>query len=317
MSGETGVRKAEDIGGQELSYAEVKAIASGNPAVLTLAEADAELQRLSVLRKNHTDEQYTARLRVKQLPDTIERLDAEQAMLSADKATAEEHAKDPVVIGNRSCRKDTVLDELASALESLPERVIEPSTHPIGTFRGLDFGVKLHPQFPPEVYLAGQSLRRTNLTRDHQGPRAVLNALERLAEGYEERIAKTENERALCQDQLRDYGARLGVPFEQEAYFARLTDLRDRLKAALSKPGAASEEPDTPSAADIAGAIIALKQSQGGGKAAERTGGGRRGDAAEPITLQVRRRATVAEAETSPGDHAQAVRDRLPSGWKR
>ena len=34
----------EDIGGQELSYAEVKAIASGNPAVLTLAKADAELQ---------------------------------------------------------------------------------------------------------------------------------------------------------------------------------------------------------------------------------------------------------------------------------
>ena len=46
MTGENAARRAEDIGGQELSYAEVKAIASGNPAVLTLAEADAELQRL-------------------------------------------------------------------------------------------------------------------------------------------------------------------------------------------------------------------------------------------------------------------------------
>ena len=53
MTGEAGVRRADDIGGQELSYAEVKAIASGNPAVLTLAEADAELQRLSALRKHH------------------------------------------------------------------------------------------------------------------------------------------------------------------------------------------------------------------------------------------------------------------------
>jgi hypothetical protein len=52
MTGESSVRRAEDIGGQELSYAEVKAIASGNPAVLTLAEADAELQRLSILKKN-------------------------------------------------------------------------------------------------------------------------------------------------------------------------------------------------------------------------------------------------------------------------
>ena len=47
MTGDNAVRTAEDIGGQELSYAEVKAIASGNPAVLTLAEADAELQRLT------------------------------------------------------------------------------------------------------------------------------------------------------------------------------------------------------------------------------------------------------------------------------
>ena len=65
MTGESAVRRAEDIGGQELSYAEVKAIASGNPAVLTLAEADAELQRLAVLKKNHTDEQYLAAQRAR------------------------------------------------------------------------------------------------------------------------------------------------------------------------------------------------------------------------------------------------------------
>src|ERR1700692_2397699 len=46
MTGDNALRRAEDIGGQELSYAEVKGIASGNAAVLTLAEADAELQRL-------------------------------------------------------------------------------------------------------------------------------------------------------------------------------------------------------------------------------------------------------------------------------
>ena len=65
---------AEDIGSQELSYAEVKAIASGNPAVLTLAEADAELQRLTILKKNHADEQYLARRNLRDLPVTIDRL---------------------------------------------------------------------------------------------------------------------------------------------------------------------------------------------------------------------------------------------------
>src|SRR6202011_1068800 len=53
MTGESAVRRADDIGSQELSYAEVKAIASGNPAVLVLAEADAEVQRLGILKRNH------------------------------------------------------------------------------------------------------------------------------------------------------------------------------------------------------------------------------------------------------------------------
>ncbi len=58
LTGDSTVRQSEDIGAQELSYAEVKAIASGNPAVLTLAEADAALHRLHVLQKHHADEQY-------------------------------------------------------------------------------------------------------------------------------------------------------------------------------------------------------------------------------------------------------------------
>ncbi|HMB06529.1 MAG TPA: hypothetical protein VKP69_22685, partial [Isosphaeraceae bacterium] len=69
ITGESAVRRAEDIGSQELSYAEVKAIASGNPAVLTLAEADAELKRLAILKKNHADEQYLARRSIRELPD--------------------------------------------------------------------------------------------------------------------------------------------------------------------------------------------------------------------------------------------------------
>src|SRR5438132_4306407 len=79
INGDNTARRAEDIGGHEMSYAEVKAIASGNPAVLTLAEADAELQRLGILKKNHADEQYLARRNVRDLPAIIvqvsERLD--------------------------------------------------------------------------------------------------------------------------------------------------------------------------------------------------------------------------------------------------
>src|SRR5947209_4197908 len=96
MAGENVGRKAEDVGSQELSYSEVKAIASGNPAFLTLAEADAEIKRLSVLRRGHADEQFLARRNLRELPETIERLSDRLCGLEADLATMTAHASDPL-----------------------------------------------------------------------------------------------------------------------------------------------------------------------------------------------------------------------------
>ena len=94
LTGDSTVRQAEDIGAQELSYAEVKAIASGNPAVLTLAEANAALHRLHVLQKHHADEQFLARRQLRALPGDITRLERRVAALTQDIATAEAHATD-------------------------------------------------------------------------------------------------------------------------------------------------------------------------------------------------------------------------------
>src|SRR5580698_5495346 len=115
ITGDNAARRAEDIGGQELSYAEVKAIASGNPAVLTLAEADAELQRLSILRRNHGDEQYLATQKRKSLPVAIQQMKKRLEGITTDKATLETH-KETTVGG----REDNILDRLQEKLESMP-----------------------------------------------------------------------------------------------------------------------------------------------------------------------------------------------------
>src|SRR5271170_958359 len=142
ITGDNAARRAEDIGGQELSYAEVKAIASGNPAVLTLAEADAELQRLTLLKKNHLDEHYVARRSVRDLPGTIASHTERLSKLSADQATATAHADDRVTIDNRAYARDDVQGALGDKLDSLP-RVSERTRVPLGTYRGLRFGMVL------------------------------------------------------------------------------------------------------------------------------------------------------------------------------
>jgi N12 class adenine-specific DNA methylase len=263
MNGQVGVRRAEDVAGQELSYAEVKAIASGNPAVLTLAEADAEVQRLSVLRRNHADEQYTARRKVRELPEVVARQERRLADLEADRATAAGGDGGTVVVGGRGYGRADAPDALARALARVPADVDRARRFPLGTYRGLALGIERHPGGAGTVYLEGRSVQEATLSRESQGPRAVLNALARLTTSYNGDCDRVRQELDLARTQLRDYEARLGRPFPQADYLAELTDLRDRLRDALAAP-AGGDEAATPSAAELADRLKRLKDSNVG-----------------------------------------------------
>jgi N12 class adenine-specific DNA methylase len=305
ITGDNAARRAEDIGSQELSYAEVKAIASGNPAVLTLAEADAELQRLNLLKKNHLDEQYVARRNVRDLPSTIASLNERLSKLTADEATTTGHAHDPVTIGKRAWSKEDAPGVLADQLDHVPRNVLNTTRVPLGTYRGLRFGLVLHPQFPADVYLEGAISRQSMLNRDHQGPRAVLNALERLATGYFSDILRVRQDLAIAESQLRDYRERLGKPFPHDKYLSELTDLRDQLKAGLSAAAHQSGNDKGPKVSELAERIKALKAANTIEAAPQRIQR-KQAAAEEPITARIRRRqeANTEAAEVVPPGHA-------------
>lgn len=249
MTGEAGVRRADDIGEQTLSFAEVKAIASGNPAVLTLAEADAELQRLAVLRRNHADEQYLARKNLRELPEVAARLEKRLSGLEADAAS----------VGRTEPKISQ--DALARALDRLPLDVQRTRQFPLGQYRGLAYGIERHPGGAADVYLEGRECRTAMLSRESQGSRAVMNALIRLADGYPEHCDKVRRELDVVRGQLADYQTRLGKPFAHTAYFDELSGLRDRLKLALSdRPPEPGAEP-AQSASELAERVKALRAS--------------------------------------------------------
>ena len=308
MTGDNAVRRAEDIGGQELSYAEVKAIASGNPAVLTLAEAEADLQRLNLLKRNHADEQYLARRRLRELPETIEQMSQRLTNLTADMETAKAHGDDPITIGTHAIYPRDVIDALAARLDALPQYVRQTQRALLGVYRGLRFGLTLDPQYAPEVWLEGAITRRCPLSREHRGPRAVLNALERLAGGYSSECNRVREDLGIAESQVRDYKARLGAPFPHDAYLASLAALRDRLKAGLA--GVPPEHGAEPQAevSELAERIKTLKACNSVETAPQRQDK-RRASAEEPVTAKIRRRS----GEAAPGDWRQ----RLSGGDKR
>src|SRR5438105_8245379 len=71
MRGETSVRSAQDLESGALSYAEIKAIASGNPAVVEKIKIDTEVRKLDQLRAVHANQQRHIRLEIRDLPRQI------------------------------------------------------------------------------------------------------------------------------------------------------------------------------------------------------------------------------------------------------
>ena len=168
------------------------------------------------------------------------------------------------------------------------------------------FGLVLHEQVPPDVYLEGAITRQSSLSQEHQGPRAVLNALERLASGYGPECDRIRQDLAIAESQLRDYQARLGAPFLHDGYLSELTTLRDQLKAGLSgkTPEPGSEPP--PSVSELAARIKALKAAHSIEATPQRIRQ-KQSSAEEPVTARIRRR-TEAHAVSDPAIQPDRIR---------
>src|SRR5665213_1741880 len=81
MSGDMTVRRIEDLDSTALTYAEVKAIASGNPLVIEKAQVDAELMKLNRLRSAHAEEQYRIRTSLRHSQADAQRFTEKRANL--------------------------------------------------------------------------------------------------------------------------------------------------------------------------------------------------------------------------------------------
>lgn len=91
MTGESNLRRIEDVDGAALMYAEVKAIASGNPLIIEKATIDAEVARLTRLASQHRDTQFRLRSALRRLHEDIpiyeRRLEAVQRDIAARQDT--------------------------------------------------------------------------------------------------------------------------------------------------------------------------------------------------------------------------------------
>ncbi|MDD4565534.1 MAG: hypothetical protein PHE79_08715 [Eubacteriales bacterium] len=107
MTSGTDVREAEDIGELAISFAEIKAIASGNPLIQEQFEVEAEYRKLIRLKANHESERANAKWSANRAKNRIEHYTEKIKDLKSDLATRQDTTGDnfTIVIDGKSYTK--------------------------------------------------------------------------------------------------------------------------------------------------------------------------------------------------------------------
>ena len=141
MTSKSPVRSAEDVDEQALSYAEIKALASGNPLIKEKMDLDIEVTKLKLLKSSHLSQRYSMEDAIsktfpKSLAETQERLAGYGADIAAVKAhtAPNEDGFFPMTLAGKVY---TEKKAAGAELLLLCQNMLTPEAMQIGTYRGL------------------------------------------------------------------------------------------------------------------------------------------------------------------------------------
>lgn len=261
FTSKTPVRSAADVDETTLSYAEIKALASGNPLVREKVELEIEISRLNLLKARFVNGQVKVREMLRKLPSEIHALEVRISDIEADMQTA---AKAPARDGEGKLLPFEVEGMTMETAVQCGERLLATlHTIPynkeaiIGHFRGLDITGSCH----EDVFHPGDTIRELCLAGCRSYPveygDSAEGLLRRLNNMVESRFADLlEN----CKDNLEKLQMSLAAaqkeqnkPFEQEgllkakeARLAEVTELLDLDRADAEKSTPSVEDRPRP-----------------------------------------------------------------------
>jgi len=258
MRGETSVRSAEDLESGALTYAEIKAIASGNPAVVEKIKVDAEIRKLDQLRAVHANLQRHIRWQIRDLPRQIAEEKQRLVNIEADIATrnAAGSCEFSMTVGNRVYSGKGAREAAANALTRAVLCWRDDQTmQPRGAFAGFEilskgrsagFSSDQDDERIPHLFVRGQATYSANLNATNpvgtvQSIEHALRNLDKLAAEQQSRLVRIEKE-------LVDYHSQAERSFEHEErlkeLLARQTELNSLLDLDKGDQQGADSIPD-------------------------------------------------------------------------
>ena len=250
MTSKSPVRSAEDVDEQALSYAEIKALASGNPMIKEKMDLDIEVSKLKLLKANHLSQKYALEDAIsKGFPKQIAETQARIAGYGADIATVKGNTHpnadgfSPLTLAGVTHADKK---EAGAALLTMCQTMLSPEATQVGSYRGLTLELAFD-TFAREYRLTmiGQLRHTVTLGTDVFGN---LQRMDNALEGLPIKEQACREQLSNLQTQLETAKAEVQKPFPREAELntktARLEELNTLLNLDHKEPEIVDAEPD-------------------------------------------------------------------------
>lgn len=217
MTSKTPVRFAEDIDETALSYAEIKALAAGNPDIIEKTELDTQVAKLKLLKQNYLSEKYALEDKaIKYYPNEIKRLE-----------NRIEDMKEDIEVFNNNNTPDNSFEKMNikgtdfTERKEAGEKIIEicksmtnPESLEIGEYKG--FKIILSFDTMDRKFYASMKNNLSYKTELGSDPSGNITRIDNVLNGIETRLSSIENN---LEDTKKNYESakkEIEKPFPQE-----------------------------------------------------------------------------------------------------
>ena len=243
MTSKSPVRSCEDIDETALSYAEIKALCTGNPHIKEKMDLDIDVQRLRLLKANHLSQRYALEDQIiKTLPQQIAKYEQsiEGYLSDMDRLKENTHPNEDG-FSPMEVEGAVYTDKKAagSAILAACKAMTSPTPVPLGQYRGFAMDLSFESMFQQfKVTVKGALCYTITLGTDVFGN---ILRLDNLLESMEERINTCREQLENTRMQLENAKLEVDKPFPQEDELKRKSARLDELNILLNMDKRESE----------------------------------------------------------------------------
>ena len=236
MTSRTPVRSAEDVDEKALSYAEIKALAAGNPLILEKTQLDTDVAKLKLLKQSYLSEIYRLEdmivkyypNRIKELEDKVLGIEKDLNLVKNNTNIENEEKFSPMTLKGKQYNKKEMAGKTILEICKTKEN---SELEEIGEYRGMKLELQINvarQEF--ELFLKGRSEYKILLGNDIYGNiTRIDNALSNIGKELEENKDELENTKKQFENAKID----VKIPFDKENELKEKSTRIDRVNALL------------------------------------------------------------------------------------